>query len=166
MGRLRLVGSLNLQVSFAKELYKRDDILQKRPIILRHLLMVATPYLIRLVDLHGACIKHSCGTKSLFVLQKPDEIIQFPINDRSAHTQRNKERLEQYGKKECAKPTNSPWSHLKEGNTYHDGKKKSKRYVAHAMGTLWERLVLAYVRLLLNGRGGSIRIVNQLSISK
>ena len=94
--------------SFAKELYKRDDILQKRPIILRHLLMVATPYLIRLVDLHGACIKHSCGTKSLFGLQKPDEIIQFPINDRSAHTQRNKERLEQYGKKECAKPTNSP----------------------------------------------------------
>ena len=31
---LRLVGSLKLQVSFAKETYKRDDILQKRPIIL------------------------------------------------------------------------------------------------------------------------------------
>ena len=30
---LRLVGSLKLQVSFAKEPYKRDDILQKRPII-------------------------------------------------------------------------------------------------------------------------------------
>jgi len=30
-----LVGSLKLQVSFAKEPYKRDDILQKRPIILR-----------------------------------------------------------------------------------------------------------------------------------
>jgi len=48
MGWLRLVGSLKLQVSFAKEPYKRDDILKKRPIILRSLLMVATPY----VDLH------------------------------------------------------------------------------------------------------------------
>ena len=34
---LRLVGSLKLQVSFAKEPNKRDDILQKRPIILRRL---------------------------------------------------------------------------------------------------------------------------------
>jgi len=34
MGWLRLVGSLKLQVSFAKEPYQRDDILQKRPIIL------------------------------------------------------------------------------------------------------------------------------------
>ena len=33
MGWLRLVGSLNLHVSFAQEPYKRDDILQKRPII-------------------------------------------------------------------------------------------------------------------------------------
>jgi len=35
MGWLRLVGSLKLYVSFAKEPYKRDYILQKRPIILR-----------------------------------------------------------------------------------------------------------------------------------
>ena len=41
---LRLVGSLKLQVSFAKEPYKRDDILQKRLTILRSLLIVATPY--------------------------------------------------------------------------------------------------------------------------
>jgi len=41
---LRLVGSLKLQVSFAQEPYKRDDILQKRPMILRSLLIVATPY--------------------------------------------------------------------------------------------------------------------------
>jgi len=41
---LRLVGSLNLCVSFAKEPYKRDKILQKRPIILSILLIVATPY--------------------------------------------------------------------------------------------------------------------------
>jgi len=45
MGWLRLVGSLKLQVSFAKETYKRDYVLQKRPIILRCLPIVATPYL-------------------------------------------------------------------------------------------------------------------------
>ena len=33
MGWLRLVGSFKLCVSFAKEPYNRDDILQKRPII-------------------------------------------------------------------------------------------------------------------------------------
>jgi len=44
MGWLRLVGSLKLQVSFAKEPYQRDYTLQKRPIILRSLLIVATPY--------------------------------------------------------------------------------------------------------------------------
>jgi len=43
MGWLRLVGSLKLYVSFAKEPYKRDNILTKRPIILRSLLIVATP---------------------------------------------------------------------------------------------------------------------------
>jgi len=49
VGWLRLVGSLKLQVSFAKEPCKRDYILQKRPVILRSLLIVATPYL------HGLC---------------------------------------------------------------------------------------------------------------
>ena len=44
MKRLRLVGSLKLYVSLAKEPYKRDDILQKKPIILRSLLHVAAPY--------------------------------------------------------------------------------------------------------------------------
>ena len=44
MGWLRLVGSLRLYVSFAKEPYKRDDILQKRHVILRSLLIVATHY--------------------------------------------------------------------------------------------------------------------------
>jgi len=43
MGWLRLVGSLELWVSFVKKPYKRDYILQKRPIILRSLLIVATP---------------------------------------------------------------------------------------------------------------------------
>jgi len=44
MGWLRLVGSWKSYVSFAKEPYERDDILQKRPIILRGLLIVATSY--------------------------------------------------------------------------------------------------------------------------
>ena len=44
VGWLPLVDSLKLQVSFAKEPYARDDVLQKRPIILRSLLIVATPY--------------------------------------------------------------------------------------------------------------------------
>ena len=44
MGWLRSVGSLKLHVSFAKEPYKTDCFLQKRHIILRSLLIVATPY--------------------------------------------------------------------------------------------------------------------------
>jgi len=43
-GWLRFVGSSKSQVSFAKLPYKRDDILQKRPIILRSLLIIAIPY--------------------------------------------------------------------------------------------------------------------------
>jgi len=45
MGWLRFVSSLRVQVCFAKEPYKRDYNLQKRPIILRSLLIVATPYI-------------------------------------------------------------------------------------------------------------------------
>ena len=44
MGWLRFVGSLKVQVSIAKEPYKRDYILQKRSMILRSLLPVATPF--------------------------------------------------------------------------------------------------------------------------
>jgi len=47
LGWLRLVGSLKLYVSFAKVPYERDYILQKRPIILRSLLIVATAYPVR-----------------------------------------------------------------------------------------------------------------------
>ena len=43
MGRLQLVGSLKSYFSFAKEPYKRDNTLHKRPVILRSLLIVATP---------------------------------------------------------------------------------------------------------------------------
>ena len=45
MGWLRLVGSIKVYASFAKEPYKRDYILQKRHMILSILLTVATPYL-------------------------------------------------------------------------------------------------------------------------
>jgi len=44
MGWLWLVGSLKLQVSFAEFRLFCRALLQKRPIILRHLLIVATPY--------------------------------------------------------------------------------------------------------------------------
>ena len=44
IGWFQLVGSIKLLVSFAKEPYKRDYILQKRPTILSILLIVATPY--------------------------------------------------------------------------------------------------------------------------
>ena len=44
MGWLWLVGSWNQQVSFAKEPYKRDYVLQKRPVISRSLLIVATQH--------------------------------------------------------------------------------------------------------------------------
>ena len=50
MGWLRLVGSLRLRVSFAKEPYSTDDILRKKPIILSILLTVATPYVCRRVS--------------------------------------------------------------------------------------------------------------------
>jgi len=43
MGWLRLVGSLKWKISCANEPCKRDDFLQKRPMILRSLLIVATP---------------------------------------------------------------------------------------------------------------------------
>ena len=43
MGWLRLEGSFKLWVSFAKEPCKRDYILQKRPITLKSLQIVATP---------------------------------------------------------------------------------------------------------------------------
>jgi len=46
---------IKLQVSFAKEPYKRDVLLQKRPIIWRSLLIVATPYRIHIqyMDIYG-----------------------------------------------------------------------------------------------------------------
>ena len=45
MGWLRLVGSLKLHVSFAEYSLFYRALLQKRPIILRSLLLEATPYM-------------------------------------------------------------------------------------------------------------------------
>jgi len=45
MGWLHVAGSLKLQVSFAKEPYERDDVLQKRPMILRRLLIVSNTFM-------------------------------------------------------------------------------------------------------------------------
>jgi len=59
MGWLRVVGSLKSKVSSAKEPYKRDDILQKRPMISRSLLIVATPYLTSDIRMHMDICKHN-----------------------------------------------------------------------------------------------------------
>jgi len=45
MAWLQLTGSIKLYVSFATEPYQRDNILQKRPVIISILLIVAIPYL-------------------------------------------------------------------------------------------------------------------------
>jgi len=58
MAWLRLVGSLKLQVSFAKEPCKRDYILQRRPNILRSLLIAATPYVVYMCHMY-VCHNHS-----------------------------------------------------------------------------------------------------------
>ena len=60
MGWLRRVDSFKLYVSFAKEPYKRDHILQKRPVILRSLLIVATTYVF--VTLRRVMAKESCDS--------------------------------------------------------------------------------------------------------
>ena len=49
---LRLVGSLKLYVSFAKESYRRDYILQYKPLMLRSPLVVVTPYPHHLYETH------------------------------------------------------------------------------------------------------------------
>ena len=54
MGWLRLVGSLKLQVSFSENSLFYRSLLHKRPIILRSLLVVATPYVY--ISLHFFCM--------------------------------------------------------------------------------------------------------------
>jgi len=57
MGWLRLVGSLKLQVSFAKHPYNRNYILQRRPMILRSLLIVTTTYVVYMCHMY-VCHSH------------------------------------------------------------------------------------------------------------
>jgi len=63
IGWLRLIGSLNIKVAFAKEPYKRDSILQKRPTVLRSLLIVATPELMLELRVAKEREKELCGQK-------------------------------------------------------------------------------------------------------
>jgi len=73
MGWLRLVGSLKLYVSFAKEPYKRDYILQKRLVILRSQLMSHGTQVVTCVchDSFHFCVchdsSHSCVCHMLYV---------------------------------------------------------------------------------------------------
>ena len=66
MGWLRLVSSLKFQVSFAKEPYTREDILQKRPVSWRSLLMVATTYFPQLPLTHLK-VTHSHAWRDSFM---------------------------------------------------------------------------------------------------
>jgi len=62
-GWLRSVGSLRSQVSFAKKPCTRDCILQKRPMIVKSLLIVATPYpLYHTYMNHVTHMNESCHT--------------------------------------------------------------------------------------------------------
>jgi len=72
MAWLWLVGSIKLQVSFAKEPYERDEILQKSPII-RSLSIVATPHGMAWLWLIGSLLYVSFAEYRLFyraLLQK------------------------------------------------------------------------------------------------
>jgi len=62
---LRWVGSLKLQVSFAKYGLLYRALLQKRPMILRSLLIVASPYLIHTTHRPWRCLasQKSCGIR-------------------------------------------------------------------------------------------------------
>ena len=75
--RSRLLKIIGL---FAKQPYKRDDILQKRPIILRRLLLVATPYLMK--DCTGArkgeCA-HSQNNFSHVEQRRRPTLLQHPV---------------------------------------------------------------------------------------
>jgi len=68
----QLVGSLKIEVSSAEGPYKRDYILQKRRIILRSLLIIATPYDPESISM---CIM-DCYVSSAKEPYKRDDILQ------------------------------------------------------------------------------------------
>jgi len=73
MGWLPLVGSLKLYVSFAVYILFYRALLQKRPITLRSLLIVATPYSIPLIGLFckRAVQKRPIILRSLLIVATP-----------------------------------------------------------------------------------------------
>jgi len=77
----RLVGSLKSQVSFVKETYKRDDILQKRPIILRSLLFVATPYLVGIIRIVLGRNLQDCGDHAIIVVYRCPYLLRARLNN-------------------------------------------------------------------------------------
>jgi len=81
MGKLRLGGSIKSEVSFAKEPHQRDNVLQKRPIILSILLTLATPYVDGCVD----AVVEAGGVVALLAIntlryQHPSPSTPFAIN--------------------------------------------------------------------------------------
>jgi len=69
MGSLRLVGSFKFKVSFAQEPYKRDSILQQKPMILRSLLIVDIPYVLCNVSKDASI--HSCNFRQVSRWMRP-----------------------------------------------------------------------------------------------
>jgi len=71
MGWLRLVGSLKLCVSFAEYSFFYRALLQKRPMILRSLLILATPYVTWMFALENfSQMYESCLTQMTHVSHK------------------------------------------------------------------------------------------------
>jgi len=66
MGWLRLVGSLRLQVSFAEYHFFFRSLLQKRPFILRSLLIAATPQQLNLHTVYIHIIQPFKGSDSIY----------------------------------------------------------------------------------------------------
>jgi len=69
MGSLWLVGSFKFKVSFAQEPYKRDSILQQKPMILRSLIIVNIPYVLCNVSKDASI--HSCNFRQVSRWMRP-----------------------------------------------------------------------------------------------
>jgi len=99
MGWRRLVGSLTLKVSFSKEPYRRDYILQERPMILRRLLIVASPYLCFLCLVLARVLRLSCSRESNRVFTDSVEIKHKRQEGRGKREERREKREERRGKR-------------------------------------------------------------------
>jgi len=92
MGWLRLVGSLQIQVSFAEYNLFNRALLQRRPIILRSLLIVATPHVcVHAARMHTCmhvCLMRACvpivsrkRAKREGVVDRCSVALEFPLSD-------------------------------------------------------------------------------------